>query len=267
MINLSHSSLSQYEEKCPFSFKLKYIDKIYLDEASYHSVFGHAVHDSLQALLEEKITETELEELFPRLFREKLKKELTAEQIQEILQGKKDRDAVFDMSQNGAMLCAKSIEKLHETFPGFKFIGAEKLLEEPLFVSKKNDYLFKGKIDLVIQLTDGTYVLIDWKTCSWGWTPRQRSDKWKTYQLAYYKHFFSLIEDVDFKDVDTYFALIKRTDKDDFIEFVKVPVGEKKVSNALQVIQDITIKVDKNFFPKNKLFCEKCEYHKTIHCP
>ena len=52
-------------------------------------------------------------------------------------------------------------------------------------------YLFKGYIDLVLKTSDGKYHIIDWKTCSWGWASRRKTEKMTTYQLALYKYFWS----------------------------------------------------------------------------
>ena len=53
------------------------------------------------------------------------------------------------------------------------------------------DKKFKGFIDLIIKTEDGKYNIIDWKTCSWGWDSRKRTDPMVTYQLTFYKNFFA----------------------------------------------------------------------------
>ena len=44
---------------------------------------------------------------------------------------------------------------------------------------------------MVLKTPDGRYHIIDWKTCSWGWDAKKRSDKILAYQLVFYKHFFA----------------------------------------------------------------------------
>ncbi len=77
------------------------------------------------------------------------------------------------------------------------------------------DYDFKGFIDVVIKTPDGKYHIIDWKTCSWGWDARRKNDKMVTYQLALYKNYFCQKHNIDPKKVETYFAFLKRTAKEE----------------------------------------------------
>ena len=54
----------------------------------------------------------------------------------------------------------------------------------------KDQYKFKGFIDLVLKTPDGKYHIIDWKSCSWGWDVKRKFDPMTTYQLTFYKHYF-----------------------------------------------------------------------------
>ena len=59
-------------------------------------------------------------------------------------------------------------------------------VEEPLYESMQvvgSDKNFKGFIDLVLKTKDGKYHVIDWKTCSWGWDLKRKTDKITTYLL------------------------------------------------------------------------------------
>ena len=88
-----------------------------------------------------------------------------------------------------------------------------------------------------------------------------------TYQLSYYKHFYSEMSGLSFDDLETHFVLLKRTAKQNNIELVKVGNGKKKVDNALKVLENTAYNVDSGNFVKNKLSCSKCDFYKTIHCP
>ena len=79
-----------------------------------------------------------------------------------------------------------------EFFGDYEVIGTEIALYEPMReVTLDPNYRFKGYVDAVIKTKDGKYHLIDWKTCSWGWDFKKRSDKILSYQLVFYKHFFA----------------------------------------------------------------------------
>ena len=82
---------------------------------------------------------------------------------------------------------------------------------EPINSFDDAQFDFKGFIDLVIKTPDGKIHVIDWKTCSWGWNAQKRADPMTTYQLTYYKHFYAQKFGVDPKDIETHFALLKRT--------------------------------------------------------
>ncbi len=58
---------------------------------------------------------------------------------------------------------------------------------------------FKGFIDLVIKTPDGKYHVIDWKTCSWGWDMKKKTDKMMAYQLSFYKNYFAKKHNIDLK--------------------------------------------------------------------
>ena len=119
----------------------------------------------------------------------------------------------------------------------------------------------------MIKTEDGRHHVIDWKTCSWGWNFHRKTDTMTTYQLSYYKHFYSKMSGIEFDNIDTHFVLMKRTAKKDIIELVKVGNGTKKVNNALKLLENTAYNVDSENFIKNKLSCGKCDFHKTEHCP
>ena len=168
------------------------------------------------------------------------------------------------MMKNGASLCEETIKKLHETFPSFELVGIEIDFNEDLFKSE-NDYELVGYIDIIIK-HNGKYILIDWKTCSWGWDARKKNNKWKTYQLTLYKHIYSLQNNIDIDKIETYFGLIKRTAPKDRIEIFEVKIGQKKINNSLKVLDNMIYNIDHNNFPKNKTSCEWCTYSNSEFC-
>ena len=108
-----------------------------------------------------------------------------------------------------------------------------------------------------------------WKTCSWGWDSRKKAQKLITYQLTLYKHFFCQKHNIDPKNVETHFALLKRTAKKDRVEIFRVTSGPKKTENALKLLYQAIYNISKRFYIKNRLACEKpyrCKLYKTEHC-
>ena len=128
-------------------------------------------------------------------------------------------------------------------------------------------YKFKGFVDLVIKTPDDKYHIIDWKTCSWGWDSRKRSDPMVTYQLTLYKHYFAKKHNIDPKNIETHFALLKRTAKKNNVEMFRVTSGPRKTENALNLLLKAVYNISKKRFIKNRLACKGCEFYKTEHCP
>jgi len=100
------------------------------------------------------------------------------------------------------------------------------------------------------------------KTCTWGWDAQKKSDTMINYQLAYYKHFYSTIHNIDPKTIKTYFVLLKRTAKTNQVEIVERPMGPVKLKNSLKVLNNCANIIESKTFWKNKLSCNNCSYYK-----
>ena len=145
-------------------------------------------------------------------------------------------------------------------------------VEMPLFesISDEEDYHFKGYIDAVVATPDGKIHIFDWKTCSWGWDAKKRSEPMVTYQLTLYKHYFCQKMGVDPKDVETHFALLKRTASKNRVEFFRVTSGPRKTENALKLLNKALYNIKNKRYIKNRLSCTGgygCKFYKTEHCP
>ena len=169
------------------------------------------------------------------------------------------------MKQQGINLASMVIDSLNKDFPGWTLISCEEQLYEQM--EEEPNYNFKGYVDLVIKTPNDKYHIIDWKSCSWGWDIKKKTDKIITYQLTYYKNFFSKKHNIDPKKIETYFGLLKRTAKKNHIEIFRVSSGEKKIKNALNILNKAVYNIHKGNHPKNKLNCGKCEFRGTEHCP
>ena len=137
---------------------------------------------------------------------------------------------------------------------------------EPIHEFDAVKYNFKGFIDVVLKTPDGKYHVIDWKTCSWGWDMRKKSDPILSYQLTLYKRFFAQKHNVEFKDVETHFALLKRTAKKNNVEIFRVTSGPKKMKNALNLMTKALYNITKKNYLKNRLSCKQCDFYQTQHC-
>ena len=87
-----------------------------------------------------------------------------------------------------------------------------------------------------------------------------------TYQLTYYKNYFAKKHNIDPKQIETYFVLLKRTAKNNNVEVLRVTSGPKKIQNSLKVLQNAVINIEKGNYIKNRLNCTYCKFKNTEHC-
>ena len=86
------------------------------------------------------------------------------------------------------------------------------------------------------------------------------------YQLTLYKHFFAKKHGLDPSNIETHFALLKRTAEKDQVEIFRVTSGPKKTKNALNLLHKALYNIEKKNFIKNRLSCKRCDLYKTEYC-
>ena len=270
MSHISFSELKQWVE-CPWKHKLNYIDEINRFKGNVHTAFGTSLHTVCESLTLNDNKEGfdwstyNAHDHFEEEFVKNLK-ELKNTSPDAAL----DPKLINDMRAQGKHLTQFILPGLKKTFGKFKLISVEEKLYEDIKKGPSSKK-FKGFIDLVIFTpSDDKYHIIDWKTCSWGWDNRRKTDKMVTYQLTLYKHFWCQRHDKSYNEVVTHFALLKRTAKKNNVEIFKVSNGAKKIENALKLLGKAVYNIENNNFLKNRLSCYGkfgiCEYYKSNHC-
>ena len=177
-----------------------------------------------------------------------------------------NKNLIQQMRSQAATLLPYVIPSLITYFDKYEVFSAEEELYEAL---EDTDLKFKGYIDLVVKTPDGKHHIIDWKTCSWGWDSKKKSDRIINYQLTLYKYFFAKKHNLDPKNIETHFALLKRTAKSNNVEIFRVTSGPKKTENSLNLLKKAIYNIENKKFIKNRLTCTSgygCEFYKTEHC-
>jgi ATP-dependent exoDNAse (exonuclease V) beta subunit len=218
-----------------------------------YTAFGSAIH----SVCEKKLLKEELSEDY---FVQELKKNISE------LDEPVDNKIVHDMMKQGNKIIPEIDDALREYFDEFEVLAVELPLYEPI---ENEERKFKGYIDAVVATPDGKVHIFDWKTCSWGWNAKKRSEPMVTYQLTLYKHFFCQKMEIDPKNVETHFALLKRTAKKEHVEFFRVTSGPKKTENALKLLNTALYNINNKRYIKNRLSCTGgygCKFYKTEHC-
>lgn len=261
---MSHISFSAFKiwNECPHKHKLVYIDRLQGFEGNEYTAFGTALHSVCEnKLLNESLNE---KEHFQQTFLEELSG------LPENVRTNLNKQLVQDMRKQGNILSVLAIPALKEYFNEFEVVSVEEDLFEPIREYVDKEFDFKGFIDLVVKTSDGKYHILDWKTCSWGWNSKKRSDPMVTYQLTFYKHYFAKKHNIDPNDIETHFALLKRTAKKDHVELFRVTSGTKKTENALNLLKKALHNIDKDKHLKNRASCQTpfgmCEFFKSEHC-
>ena len=257
MSHISYSELKDWKF-CPFYHKLTRVEGIDGFKGNAYTAFGTAVHSVCEKkLLKEEIND---KEYFIEKFEECLSKLDPDIEI--------DDKLVTDMRVQGKRILPDIEDALNDYFDTYEVLAVEMPLMEP--IEGQDDYRFKGFIDAVVVTPDGKVHIFDWKTCSWGWDARKKNDQIVTYQLTLYKHFFAQRMKIDPQDIETHFALLKRTAKKNRVEFFRVTSGPKKTENALKLLSTALYNIKKKRYIKNRLSCTSgfgCKFYKTEHCP
>ena len=258
--HISFSEIKVWDE-CAYKHKLVYVDNLKEFYGNEHTSFGTALHEVCEkAVLKKiKLDQKVLEELFNATF------------LQELSEIKKknvslNKKLIQDMRFQASEIIPHIMPTLKKTFGKYEVYSAEERIYENVENHSKK---YKGFIDLVLKTEDGKYHVIDWKTCSWGWDSRRKNDKITTYQLAFYKYFFSKKHNIPLENIDTHFALLKRTAKTNRVEIFKVACGNKKIDNSIKLLEKAVYNIENSNFVKNKLSCTSgygCEFYNTKHC-
>lgn len=254
--------------ECPWRHKLKYLDAIKTknDGPSVHTEFGQVIHDALEQYLQTR--------QMPEL-----------ESVQVNLRSAFAQIDPPNPTENTEQQWVPAIQPILSAVPKFlvdtfgenwKFVASELPLLEHIS-DRHKDMKFKGYVDgVIVDEKTGKTWLLDWKTASFFWPLEKRTDPKKTFQLVYYKHFYSEKYKIPLTDLRCAFVLLVKPrpnskgiwsgDTSKICHLVPVSVGDKAVSKAMDTIDSMSAHVKKNMFPKDRSSCKFCPYANTEHC-
>lgn len=257
MPHISFSELVTWNE-CPHKHKLIYQEKIRQFQGNEFTAFGTSIHNVCEnVLLDESVD-------MKKTFLDSMDKEEASLNRKGI---EIDKKFWSELKEQGIELTHHILPGVKRYFGSYEVVSTEEKLLEPSLVD--DDYNFKGFIDLVIKTEDGKYHIIDWKSCSWGWDLKKKTDPMITYQLTLYKYYFALKHDIDPKMIETHFALLKRTARENNVEIFRVTSGPRKTRNVLTLLEKAIYNIKAKTNIKNRLSCyknRKCEFCHTQHC-
>ena len=285
MDGLKRVSYSQYSQwdKCPYKWKLNYIDNLRQFTDSIHTMFGTSMHEVLQTYLTVMYNDTvKMADALPL---EKMLLTRMKRNYQQIME--KNGGEVFceqsDMEEfyKHGLLILDWFKKRRGNYfskKGYELVG----IEVPINYDLPNGVKFIGYIDVLLYNTvTQKYKIIDIKTSTMGWNKYQKADKNKTDQLLLYKQFYGAQHDIPLDKIDVEYFIVKRKLYEG-LDFPQKRVQKfspangkpsinKVVNNLNQFLQESFIdgeyNTDHTYIQRpSKKNCKYCEFNQTEHC-
>lgn len=209
-------SFSQYSSfaTCPKQWELTYAKGNRIYDASIHTTFGTALHETIQEWLGVLYTDsvkaaTAMD--LPALFKERLS--TVYREAVEKMDGRHFSSAkeLGEFYEDGLAILHYLTKKrtAYFTTKAWQLVGVEIPLYHP--ISDRCDVRFLGYIDVVLfDETKQEYHIIDIKTSTRGWTDREKKDPIKVSQLILYKEYFAQQFNVDPDKIHIKYFIVKR---------------------------------------------------------
>jgi hypothetical protein len=196
---------------CPHRWALKYIKNKEPYQASIHTVFGTAFHETLQSYITTMYEvsgaaadKMDLESLFQERFREVYANEYKASGSH--FTNAEEMGEFFD-DGIAILKWLKSRRNKIFTIRKMKLLG----IELPLLLKLANNIYYKAFIDFALYDEDLNKVYIyDIKTSTRGWSDNEKRDDQKTAQVLLYKEYFARQYGWDVEQIEVEFFIVKR---------------------------------------------------------
>ena len=211
MGKISYSQFAKWD-KCPYTWKLDYVDKQTTFYGNIYTLFGTALHETIQAYLvcyyERTIKEADnlpLKDILQYRMEEnyKISKEQHGDDFEVTLEEMKE------FFQDGNNIIDEFLKRKNSYFPkkNTEMLG----IEVGLNYNLPNNLNFVGYMDVVLHnKVTGRVKIIDIKTATMGWNKYMKADKNKTNQLLLYKKFFSKERDIPIDKIEVEYLILKR---------------------------------------------------------
>lgn len=242
---ISYSQYSTYKE-CPHRWYLKYAKKHFPFSQSIDTVFGTAMHETLQKYLE-LLFNTSIKAATDFKILTYLKERLVYNYSQEFINNNEEDFATpeqLKMYFEDGVEIIKYIKRKRKILfdnKNYELVGIElPVLTE--IIPGNDNIVFQGFIDVVIRdKTNGRITIIDIKTSKSGWKDEfEKRDQKKIDQILLYKRFFSQQFNIPIEDIDVIFFIVKRKINQDS-EFPIPRVQQFKPANGkLKINQAVT---------------------------
>jgi hypothetical protein len=207
-------SFSQYSmwSSCPHQYKLNYIDKLGESSSNIHTIFGTAMHETIQHYLSVMygVSKKQADEINKdKLLLETMRKAYKSE-ADKMSEGTPcTQIQLEEFYGDGRRILAWLDKHMHKFYSksGFELVG----IEIPLNATIKEGVYFIGFIDIVIRdLASNEIIIIDLKTSTMGWNQYQKADKMKNSQILLYKKYYSELFSIPLQKIRVEYQILRR---------------------------------------------------------
>jgi hypothetical protein len=211
---ISFSQLQIYAS-CPHKWDLMYRQNLVSQPPSIHTTFGTSIHEVMQDYIKVMYEESgvsadkiNLEEAFQDKFTSIYKEAYTRNNKTHFSSPEEMRE-FFDEGVEILNFLKKN-RGSYFSKRGWHLVGIEVPLSIIPNMAFKN-VIYRGYLDLVLYHEDtNKFKIIDIKTSTWGWGAKEKKDEMKTFQLVFYKNFYSKQFNVPEENIDVEFLIVKR---------------------------------------------------------
>lgn len=239
---------------CSHRWKLQYKDRIKSFSSSIHTVFGTAIHETIQKYLDVIYTTSgaeadrlDLEEIFQTNFIEEYKKQYKSNNNQHFSSAEEMRE--FYEDGVGILTWLRKKRNRYFSKKGWYLVGCE----VPIVIQPNiayNTVLYNGYLDVVLyHEPTNTFKIIDIKTSTRGWGDKEKKDEAKQFQLILYKKLFAEQYKFPIENIEVEFFIVKRKlyESNDYviprIQTFRPASGKIKISRAEKAINDFISEV------------------------
>jgi len=272
--SVSYSQFSMWAS-CPHKWYLTYVENKQPYQASIHTVFGTAFHETIQDYITTMYTESgaaadkmDLVALFQSKFAEVYAKEYKAAGSH--FSNAEEMGEFFDDAVAILTFIKKNRNRLF-TIRKMKLLG----IELPLLLKVANNLFYKAFIDFALYDEDlDKYYIYDIKTSTRGWSDTDKRDDSKISQVLLYKQYFAQQFNVDVEKVEVEFFIVKRKiwEQSEYpiprVQSFKPASGKNKRNQALNNFQAfINDCFDDNGKPQIKSYSKNVGEKSCKWCP
>ena len=281
--SISYSQMSMFNE-CPKKWSLQYREGHKSFTSSIHTVFGTALHETLQHYLTVMYEQSgaaadrlNTSEMLEENLREEYKKQYKANNNQHFV----TPDELREFYEDGVEIIREFSKDKTKYFGkrGWYLVGCE----VPIILtphSKYQNVMFQGYLDVVLYHEPTNKIkIIDIKTSRQGWSKKEKSDENKQFQLIAYKKYFSELYNVPIENIEIEFMIVKRKifESDIYVikrvQQFKPASGKVKLNKVTKSIESFIERAfDRNGYkevehqPKLNGNCKWCPFYKTHLC-